>query len=159
LKVFGLGVGVAGRTERAVKRVSVRANSKGIGDFMIAGTTVNVLSTQITLSALSVALIQKLKSSKWAPWIHGASDWLNRALSILMSVATAIGIHMTWEHGAVPGSYMIAVSGVTFIGIAGGLWAVVKSLVFNEIIYRGTVKTQAPGQPGQVLGDGAVAKP
>jgi hypothetical protein len=121
----------------------------------LANTTVNVLSTQITLSALSVALIQKLKT--WFPKIKEAPDWLHQAFSFVMALATAVGIHMTWEHGALPGTYMIQVSGVTLVGVATGLWAVLKSVVFNEIIYRSTVKTQAAGQPGQVLGAGAVA--
>ena len=104
-------------------------------------STVNVLSTQITLSALSVALIQYLKNSEWATWFHKCSDTLNKAMSAMLSLATAVGIHMTWSHGSVPGSYMIAVSGLTLVGIGSGLFAVIKSLVFNELIYRGVVKS------------------
>ena len=125
----------------------------------IANSTVNVLSTQVTLSALSVALIQWLKSRKWFPWVHGMSDWANRIASGIMALLTAIGIHLTWTHGALPGEYMIAVSGLTLVGIATGVWAVIKSIVFNEIIYRGTVKSQEPGQPAQVIGAGAIKQP
>jgi hypothetical protein len=121
---------------------------------MIDGTTVNVLSTQVTLSALSVALIQKLKV--WFPKLQDAPDWFHQALSAIMAILTAIGIHVTWSHGALPGTYMIAVSGLTLVGVASGLWAVIKSVVFNELIYRGTVKSREPGKPGQVLGAGAV---
>jgi hypothetical protein len=116
----------------------------------LANTTVNVLSTQITLSALSVALIQKLKT--WFPKLKDAPDWMHQAFSFIAALLTAVGIHMTWEHGALPGTYMIAVSGVTLVGVATGLWAVVKSVVFNELIYRSTVKTQQVGEPAQVLG-------
>jgi hypothetical protein len=122
---------------------------------MIDASTVNVLSTQITLSGLSVLLIQTLKTSKWAPWFHRESDNLNKAMSAVLAVLAAIGIHLTWTHGALPGSYMIQVSGLTLAGISAGVWAVTKSLVMNEIIYRGTAKTQAPGQPAQVIGAGA----
>jgi hypothetical protein len=109
----------------------------------IPNTTVNVLSTQITLSALSVYAIQKLKASSWAPWFHDASDKLNRVASGVLAFASSIGIHMAWEHGAVPGTYMMTVTGVTLVGIGAGLWAVTKSVVFNELIYRGTVKAAA----------------
>jgi hypothetical protein len=109
----------------------------------IPNGTVNVLSSQITLSALSVLVIQKLKNSSWAPWFHNASDTLNRAVSLFLAFATAIGIHVAWSHGALPGTYMIQVSGITLLGIGGGLWAVTKSMVFNELIYRGTVKAAA----------------
>ena len=118
----------------------------------VGNTTVSVLSTQITLSALSVALIQKLKASSWFPLFHDASDWANRGVSAVTALLTAIGIHLTWTHGQLPGTYMISVSGATLVGVAAGAFAVIKSVVFNELIYRSTVKTQTPGEPGQVLG-------
>lgn len=124
---------------------------------MVDNSTVNVLSTQITLSGLSVLALQKLKNSPWAPWFHRQSDRLNTAFSGFLALLAAIGIHMTWAHGSLPGQYMFTVSGVTLIGIAGGIWAVTKSLVLNEIIYRGTAKTQVPGKPAQVLEVGAPA--
>ena len=122
-------------------------------------TTVNVLSTQITLSALSVFIIQKLKSSSWAPWFSQQSDKLNKAVSVALAFLTAVGIHVAWSHGALPGSYMIQISGLTLLGVGAGLWAVTKSIVFNEIIYRTTVKSQAPGGPPQVLAAPEAKKP
>jgi tryptophan-rich sensory protein len=121
----------------------------------MANTTVNVLSTQVTLSALAVAFIQKLK--QWFPKLQDAPDWFHQAISTILAVLTAIGIHLSWEHGSLPGTYMMTVTGVTLVGVATGLWAVIKSVVFNELIYRTTVKKQAPGQAPQVLGVGAVA--
>lgn len=126
---------------------------------MLVDSTVSALGTQITLSALSVLAIQKMKSSSWFPWIHGMSDKANKFVSVLTGLASAIGIHLTWAHGALPGSYMLGISGLTLIGVASGVWAVTKSVVFNELIYRSTVKTQTPGAPAQVIGAGAVAKP
>jgi hypothetical protein len=123
---------------------------------MIDASTVNVLSTQITLSGLSVMLIQMLKDSKWATLFHRESDRLNKVASIIAAVLSAIGIHWTWTHGALPGQYMMQVSGLTPAGIASGVWAITKSLVLNELIYRGTAKAQAPGRPAQILGEGAV---
>lgn len=114
--------------------------------------TANILSTQVTLSALSVAVIQWLKSSSWFPWLHARSDYANRAVSLLTALATAVGIHMTWTHGDVAGAYTIGITGATLAGISSGLFAVVKSLAFNEMIYRTTVKSQAPGKPAVVLG-------
>jgi hypothetical protein len=109
----------------------------------LSNTTVNVLSTQITLSALSVFVIQKLKNSSWASWFHRASDTANKVASGGLAFLTAIGIHIAWSHGALPGSYMIEVSGLTLMGVGAGLWAVLKSITFNELIYRGVVKSSA----------------
>jgi len=126
---------------------------------VIDASTVNVLSTQITLSGLSVLLIQKLKDSKWATWFHRESDRLNKVMSLITAIASSAGIHWTWTHGALPGDYMMHVSGLTLVGISTGVWAITKSLVMNELIYRGTAKAQAPGQPAQVLGEGTIPKP
>ena len=122
---------------------------------MIDNNTVSVLSTQITLSGLSVLLLQKLKTSSWAPWFHRASDKLNMAFSAILAFASAIGIHLTWATAGAPGAFTLGITGLTLTGIGYGLWSVIKSLVLNEIIYRGTAKTQTPGQPAQVLEAGA----
>lgn len=106
-------------------------------------TTVSAVSTQITVSGLVVAAIQWFKSSKYFPWITAETATLNRLLGVAAAIGTAVGVHMTWNHGALPGQYMLAISGATLIGIAGGVWGVVKCLVFQEIIYRST-KTVPP---------------
>src|ERR1022692_1168667 len=119
--------------------------------------TVTPVVTQVTISGIMVAAIQWAKSSSWFPFLHATSDTANRWISIGLASLAAIGIHLTWNHGAMPGSYMIGVSGLTLIGVGTGTWAVVKSFVFQELIYRNTVKTQLPGKPAQVIGAGAVA--
>jgi hypothetical protein len=111
--------------------------------FLQSNPTVNVFSTQVTLSGLSVLLIQSLKNSSWATWFNRNSDKLNKAASGVLALLAAIGIHMSWTHGALPGTYMMEISGVTLYGIAAGVWAVTKSLVMNELLYRGTIKAAA----------------
>lgn len=133
----------------------------------IGDPTANPLMTQIALSAWSAALIQWLKQSKWFPLLHNASDKMNRAASALLALGTAVGIHVVWNHGAVPGSYMIAVSGLTLAGVSMGFWHWAVAFTFNEMTYKGakaasaigvTVKTSAaatvevdkPAQLGQL---------
>lgn len=110
----------------------------------IGDSTVNPLATQVTVSAIVVAFIQWLKSRDWFPWIQNEAATANRIAAVLLAALTAIGIHMTWSHGDVPGSYMISVTGLTLVGIGMGLYAIIKSFVFQELIYRTTVKNGSP---------------
>lgn len=103
---------------------------------MFADPTITPLATQVTVSAIVVAFIQWLKASKYFPWITAGTKTLNRVLSVLLSLVQAIGIHMAWNHGAVPGSYEMEVTGLTLMGVATAAWAIVKSFVMNELIYR-----------------------
>jgi hypothetical protein len=111
--------------------------------FFQADTTINAVATQVTVSGIVVAAIQYLKSSKLFPWITAKTATLNRILSMAAAVATSVGVHITWNHGSLPGSYMVAVTGMTIMGILTGAFDVLKSLVFQEIIYRST-KTVPP---------------
>ena len=113
-------------------------------------STVSSLATQITVSGLIVAAIQAAKNSSKFPWIHNASDKINRAISGTLAAIAAIGIHITWNHGAVPGSYMMDITGLTLMGMLTGCWNWTKAMVFNELIYRSTVKSVIPPPRGKV---------
>jgi hypothetical protein len=106
--------------------------------FFQADTTVNAVATQVTVSGIVVAAIQWLKSSKLFPWITAETATLNRIIGVVAAVATSVGVHITWNHGNLPGSYMVGVTGLTLMGILTGAFDVLKSLVFQEIIYRST---------------------
>lgn len=120
----------------------------------LADTTASSLATQITVSGLIVAAIQAAKNSKWFPWVHGASDKINRAISGALAAIAAIGIHITWNHGSIPGSYMVDITGMTLMGILTGCWNWIKAMVFNEMIYRSTVKSviPPPKAPVEIVG-------
>jgi hypothetical protein len=122
--------------------------------FLITGTdaTVSSLATQVTVSSLTVLAIQKAKNSNspWLKWIHNSSDTINSTISAALAALAAIGIHITWNHGALPGSYMVNITGLTLMGILTGCWDWTKAMVFNELIYRSTVKSVIPPPNGHV---------
>ena len=122
-----------------------------------ANPTASALGSQITLSALSVALIQWLKNSPLMPFMHAGTNWLNRIVSVLLGAAAAVGVHISWAAAtATPGTYTLTVTGVTLASISLMAWGIVKSVAFNELIYRGTVKsiTPPPAVPSAVSGGG-----
>ena len=110
----------------------------------------SALGTQITLSALSVLLIQKLKSWSAVPWISAGTDTLNRILSVILAVLSAVGVHVVWAAATTPGTYTLTFTGLTLAGIGMMAWGIIKQMAFNELAYRGTVKSVVPPPPAPV---------
>lgn len=106
--------------------------------------TVTAFGSSVTVAAIGVAFIQWVKKSKWFPWATMETAKLNRILSALYAVVAAVGIHLAWNHGAVPGSYMLEVTGLTVMGVAMGIWGVLKAFVLQELIYRTAANQKAP---------------
>jgi len=91
-----------------------------------------------TLSAISVVFIQWLKKSSWFPWLSDESSKVSlRIVSGLTAFATAAGLHWTYNDGT------LTITGLTLMAVATALWAWLKQMVFNELIFQGAVK--APG--------------
>src|SRR5271154_6889382 len=97
-----------------------------------------------TVSAISVAAIQWLKKASWFPWLSDASSsFALRGTSLITAFAAAAGIHFTFSAEA----GTLAVSGLTVATILPALWAWLKSMVFNELVFQSAVK--APGNAAQ----------
>lgn len=99
----------------------------------------DLVTTQITASAVVVYGVEMLKKSPWFPWIHRSSDAVNRTIAAAMAVATALGIHAKFdaEHGT------LLITGLTLASVAHFAFDWLRSLVFQEMIYKGVVKPQA----------------
>lgn len=103
----------------------------------------NIVITQVTTSAIVVAAIQWLKSSRFFPWITKESGAMSRFVSALLAAGAAVGIHTTWD----PSAHALTITGLTAFGIALATWEWAKSFVLNELIYRSTVKPQKADPP------------
>jgi hypothetical protein len=103
----------------------------------------NVVATQITLGAFTVALINWLKSTSLFPKIVTGKTWLIRSISIVISLAAGIGIHTAWTP-APDGTHSLIISGLSLTGVGLSLWAVVKQYTFTEIIHHSTKATSNP---------------
>lgn len=107
----------------------------------------------ITISAVSVWLIQKLKSVAWVPFIQEHSKVANTIASVATAFVAAAGIHV----GFVAASGTLTITGLTITGVATGLWLAGKSFVFNELIYQSTLKRSgAVTSVAEVLPDAAI---
>jgi len=97
-----------------------------------------------TLSAISVMAIQWLKKASWFPWLSDtSSNFVLRLTSVFTAFAAAAGIH--WTYSAEQGT--LAVSGLTVAAILPALWAWLKQIVFNELVFQTAVKS--PGNAAQ----------
>lgn len=96
----------------------------------------NVLATQITMGGVGVAFLQWLKSTKFFPWATAETAKLNRVLAGAVSLAAAVGIHLTWANGQDPGTYTLTINGATLTGVATMAWVWLKQFVMQEFMYR-----------------------
>jgi hypothetical protein len=85
----------------------------------------------LTASAVSVWIIQQLKSATWFKVLTPSTATLNRLASIIAAAATATGIHVAFSAGT------LTITGLTLTGIIAAVIAWFKSFVMNELIYQG----------------------
>jgi hypothetical protein len=93
----------------------------------------------ITTSAMSVAIIQWLKNTKWVPFINQHSAGINRMVGWGSALLSATGLHYTFD--AHTGT--LTLTGLTLMTIAHAVWDTTKSYAFNWLIYNGMVKGRA----------------
>jgi len=114
----------------------------------LQGTNVadhNVLATQITIGALSVAFLNWLKTTRYFPWMTEETAKLNRVFAAIVALVGAVGVHLTWAAGDTSGTYLITVTGATLHGIGLGAWVWLKQFVMQELIYRSSANRNGAG--------------
>lgn len=103
----------------------------------------NQFATQLTWGGIVVYLIQWLKKTPLAPFISQYTDRLNRALAILASVLTSVGIN--WDFAATSGT--LTITGLTLDHLAKFAFMCVQQFVIIEVIYRGAAKEKKAAFP------------
>lgn len=97
------------------------------------------LPALISTSAMSVAIIQWLKNTKYVPFVSQHTAGINRILGWGSAFLSSIGIHYTYD--AHLGS--LTITGLTLIAIFHAGLDASKSYAFNWLIYNGMVKGRA----------------
>lgn len=125
----------------------------------------NLAVTEFTTSAVSVYLLQRLKSASWFPLAQHGKAWLNRYASIALAAFGAIGVNYTWTTYNGAQGFFIAWPGWFAVGVAAWHW--LNHYVLQETIYQATVNkvslTTAPAGsptlPAKVTAEGAMVVP
>lgn len=86
--------------------------------------------SQVTVSAAVVYVIELLKRSQRVPWITTQTRRINRAVSLVLSAATAVGITVHFDHG------VLTVAGLTLGSILTFAFTWAKSFVLQELVYQ-----------------------
>ena len=90
---------------------------------------------------LSTSALEWLKRNAWFTAVSDKTTWwTQRILGIVLAGATAVGIHFSFEWGAVPGDATIHLTGLTLASIAGAGGEALRQFCFNEMVYRAVVK-------------------
>jgi hypothetical protein len=112
----------------------------------------SALLTTITTSGMAVAIINWLKGSKYFPWITKEKTWLLRGLSLVAATASSFGIHYAWNAS----DHSLLITGLTLSSVLPALFALSKSLVVNEWIFRSTKPQSNPAVVAAVAPAAAV---
>jgi hypothetical protein len=94
----------------------------------------NIVLSTFTSSAISVAIINWLKASKYFPWITKERTALLRAFSVIAASASGVGINYLWN----PTDHSIVVSGLTLANGGALAWAILRHFAMNETIFQAT---------------------
>lgn len=96
----------------------------------------NVVTAQLTSSAVIAYAIEWVKKSKYFPWINTQSKNLNRLLMVAASGLAAIGIHTQFDSA----SGTLIITGLTTATLLHGAWELVRSSIFTQMLYDGVVQ-------------------
>lgn len=105
--------------------------------------TSNLVLTQLTTSAVITYGLEKLKESKYFPWLTAETKNLNRLASIVLAGAGALGVHAAWD----PSNHTLMITGLYWTSILHGAWDWIRSWVSQQLIYDMAV--QKPKVEGQ----------
>lgn len=99
----------------------------------------DLVTTQVTISAVVVFLLERLKRARWFPWLSAEKEKVTQWVAAALAALAALGIHT--EFDATKG--VLIISGLTVAGVLHGGFEVLRSLAFQELIYHGVVKKPA----------------
>jgi hypothetical protein len=100
----------------------------------------NIALTTFTTGAITVAVLNWIKTSPWFPWITREKTILLRLLSSCAAVASGVGIQHVWNAA----DHQLIISGLTVTNLAMFFWAAAKQFAMNETIFQSTKRTSDP---------------
>lgn len=90
-----------------------------------------LISTQIVVSYLLVALGELLKRLPFVPWMTAGATRANRVMAAVMAAAQTVGISATFDTNAGE----LVISGLTLVGIASAAVEFGRAWVAQRLLY------------------------
>jgi hypothetical protein len=95
--------------------------------------------SQLTASSVAVWLIQWMKNSRMISFLSEDSALLTKRFwAVAFAAATTLGINFSFDVTL----GQLTVTGLTLAGISDAGWAFVQSLVAQQLVYHGVVKSE-----------------
>lgn len=111
----------------------------------------NEVLSQFTAAAVVVYALQMLKKSAWFPWLNQQTTHLNRFVSAVGALISAVGVGWAFAPVAgVAGAYTVSLTGLTWGNIALGVWHWANSFAAQQLLYDGVVSKTSPQTPQAV---------
>lgn len=91
-----------------------------------------VLANSIAYAALGNWFINKVKSSKFIPFINDQTYWINKSFAVVIALIAALGVSYTYSYSKIDGVFTLVLSGLTL----AGLWANFKMWVISYALQQ-----------------------
>jgi hypothetical protein len=109
----------------------------------------DALIEQTVIAALASKVIQMLKMSDRFPWVSQHTKAANRALSMLIAVATSAGFAVAWS-GSIEAGGVLTIGVPSLQGIVEFAYHAGYSFIAQEASYRGLIEDKTkPEEPKQ----------
>jgi len=94
---------------------------------------VSLLTNQVVVSSIIVALLQHVKKASWFPWLTAETEKLNRVVAVLLSFLAAVGVHASFTN------HTLTITGLSLVSILTLGWNWIVSFVIQQGIFKATV--------------------
>jgi hypothetical protein len=96
--------------------------------------------SQLTVGAIAVFVYQQLKRSSWFPLVsEESSKTVKWVWAGIFAWGQTLGIHFTFD----PATHVLAISGLTALGILQGAWSAIQQFAIQEGWYQVVVNKPA----------------
>lgn len=101
------------------------------------------IMSQVTVSAIVVWLLEKLKVAPWFPaFSEQSTATTKKVIGALVAAAAAIGISYNYD----PTGGVLTVKGLTLSSMTSFGWTWIQNFVMQQLVYHGVVKA-SPVKP------------
>ena len=88
----------------------------------------HLVGSQLASAALLAYLLQWVKNSNLVPWVSEHTKGINRAITGVLSLIAAIGVHYTFDSA----TGVLTIGGLTAGSIVSGLWSWISQWAFQQ---------------------------
>jgi hypothetical protein len=106
------------------------------------------LGTQASLAVLVSFAMQRLKASKYFPWLSGETERLNRVVALVIAFLSGFGIFVVWDHHGT-----LTISGLTAANLFHAATHGIEQWAFQQTAYRTVIAPPLPGALQPPLSD------